>query len=289
MPAPRSAKAKPKPKDDAVIVVDPIKKATIRVAVLGSSPLILNRLAEKGLHDLLFPPRPMNAAERAANLKHDPRAEFRASVEKMRKTDPTHLGILATAFKGAMMSAALRLPGATKTEIGSLTWVEGAKVAIHGIPKLFMAVVRNADAGRTPDVRTRALVERWACEVQISYVVPLLTERTIVNLLSAGGIVAGVGDWRQEKGKGSYGQFDLVSPDNAEWREIMAIGRAEQAAAMDAAEPYDEASAELLGWFDEELVRRGRVVTPAPSVLIEGLTEVEAEAEDTNGTLAGVR
>lgn len=240
------------------IVVEPIRHKTIDLAVIGTRPLILHRMSEKGLRELLFPMGRKTAADKAASLKHDPRAEFRAAADTL-PDGPSYLAIMSTAFKAAMMEAAKDLPGSSKAQIGRLVYVHDDKVGIHGLPKLLMAVTRSADMNRTPDVRTRPILPEWACRIRISYVTPLLTEQTIVNLIAAAGIVCGVGDWRQEKGKGSYGQFSLVSPDDKAWLDIMAHGRDEQLAAMATAEPYDDTSRELLSWFDNELGRRGRV------------------------------
>ena len=75
-------------------------------------------------------------------MKHDPIAEFRASVYRMPKDDdPTVLAILPTAFKGAMGTAALDMPGAKRTQIGRLVYVHGELLPVYGVPKVFMAVM----------------------------------------------------------------------------------------------------------------------------------------------------
>ena len=69
-----------------------------------------------------------------------------------------------------MAQAAIDVPGnAAKTQIGRLTTVEGAYVPVYGIPKLMMSTVRSKDMNRTPDIRTRAIQEQWACVIKISY------------------------------------------------------------------------------------------------------------------------
>ena len=47
--------------------------------VLGTSPLILNRMSEKAKRELLMPKGRKNAVERATSLKHIPVDEYRAS------------------------------------------------------------------------------------------------------------------------------------------------------------------------------------------------------------------
>ena len=80
-----------------------------------------------------------------------------------------------------------------------------------------MSITRSADKNRTPDVRTRAILPEWACKLRIAYTKPILREQAIFNLLAAAGLQSGVGDWRQEKGSGSYGAFKLVNADDPDF------------------------------------------------------------------------
>lgn len=227
--------------------------------ILGTSPIILNRMSEKARGELLAPKGRKTAADKASSLKHNPYEEYRASPYVLTNPEaPTLLGLLPTAFKRAMMTAALDVPGAKKAQIGRLVSVDWDMQPLYGIPKLFMAVTRSADINKTPDIRTRAIVPQWACKLSVKFVKPIIREQSVANLLASAGIQSGIGDWRQEKGSGSYGGFRLVSADDPEWNRIVAHGgRAAQAEAMEAPEPYDNETAELLGWFDVEIKRRG--------------------------------
>ncbi|HXH79530.1 hypothetical protein [Nocardioides sp.] len=245
---------------DAGIVVDPIKTEVMQIHILGTTPLILNRLSEKAKHDLLLPTGRKTTADRAATLKHDPIAEFRASPYMVEDEDaPTLLAHMSSAFKGAAMTASLDLPGTRKAQIGRLLWVRGQQVGVYGIPEVFSTIVRSADMNRTPDVRTRAIVGSWAATILVEFNVPILTARSVVNLFSAAGLLAGVGDWRPEKGKGDYGQFMLVDPDHPAYVALRATaGRDAQVAAMETPVTYDRDTEELLAWFDVEVESRGR-------------------------------
>lgn len=245
--------------DSGEIQIIEINTGTITVAVVGTTPLILNRMAEKAKHELLLPKGKKTAAEKASSLKHDPLAEFRASPVRLRDDNAsTLLALPSTAFKGAMRTAALDLPGAKKSQIGRLTYIPGEFVGIYGVPEVFSTIVRSADMNRTPDVRTRCIVPKWAAVLSITFVRPIMREQAIANLLAAAGITVGVGDFRPEKGAGNYGQFEVVGADDARLLEIMAVGgRAAQLEAMDNPEAYDEDTEELLSWFDVEVRRRG--------------------------------
>ena len=106
------------------VLVHAPEEAILPVVLLGRSPLIINRLAEKARQELLYPAGPKNAAERQSRLKHNPIEEFRSSVHQI--ADPTAATLLAmpgSAIKRALASAALDIPGAKKAQVGRLTYV----------------------------------------------------------------------------------------------------------------------------------------------------------------------
>ena len=241
------------------ISVIEITKGIIEFNILGTSPLIYNAMSKKVKEGLLCPALKKNSAEKASTMKHDPISEFRSSVYKSNRDDSsTFLTLPATCFKACLCSAALDMPGASKSQIGRLTYVEGDSIEMFGIPELKMDVVRMADISHTPDIRTRAILPKWACKVVISYVKPLLRDQNVINLLAAAGITQGVGDFRPQKGKGSYGQFSLVGKDSKEFNEIVkSSGRKVQLKAMENPEFYDIESKELFRHHEAETKRRG--------------------------------
>lgn len=224
--------------------------------VVGTEGIILNTFSEKAKHELLAPGPRKNAAEKASRPKHNVIEEFRGSAHQL-KDGPTLLAIQSGAFKKAMSSAALDIPGVQKSQIGRLTYVEGQFVHIYGTPKLMMSMVRSADMNKTPDVRTRVIVPHWCAKLSITYVTPLLKEKSVMNLVAASGIFIGVGDWRPEKGSANYGTFRLATEDDKELVAIMKEGRKQQVAAMANPEAYDAETADLLAWWTEEYKRRG--------------------------------
>lgn len=236
-----------------------VQTSTLTVAIVGTTPLILNRLSEKARHELLLPAQKKTAADKASTLKHQPISEFQASPVRLHDADaPTLLAIPSTALKGAMRTAALDLPGAKKSQIGRLTYIAGEYIGIYGIPQVFSTVVRSADINRTPDVRTRCIVPKWAAVASITFVRPIMREQSIANLVAAAGITVGVGDFRPEKGAGNYGQFTVVGADDEQLLELMRTGgRDAQIAAMEDPQAYDQQTEELLAWFNVEVKRRG--------------------------------
>ena len=234
------------------------------IKIIGMSPLIYNSVSLKAQQALLAPGPRKNDAEKKAKEKHDPIWEYRNSVYRViGDSHQTRLVLPSKMVKAAMRTAALDSPGVTKTAIGRLIWVEGENVPLWGVPQLLMSVVRSADMKRTPDIRTRAYVPEWATTVSIRFVTPLLRAKSVVDLLEAAGMVAGVGDYRQEKGAGSYGMFRIVmendEKDMQDWARIVWNGgRLAQDAALLDPSYVDQGTHDLMDWFHEEMKLRGR-------------------------------
>lgn len=239
-----------------------VTRGHMEFCILGTSPLIMNRMSQKVWFELLAPKGKKTAADKAANVKHDPIKEFRDSPYVIaEENSPTKLALMVTAFKRAMATAAMDLPGASKTQIGRLIYMPGEMQPVFGIPRVFMAVTRSSDIKRTPDVRTRAILPEWACRIEVTFTKPLLKEQGIANLLAAAGMASGVGDWRQEKGSGSFGSFKIVAEDNPDFRRIVNTqGRVAQQEALDFPEAYNEETAQMLSWFSVEMKKRGMKV-----------------------------
>lgn len=250
-----------KEKDETIVVAE-VQQGRVNAVLVGRTPLLLHRMAQKAWRELLLPSGRKTSADKAANMKHNPLEEFRGSAHQL-ADGPTLLGFPAAGVKRAIASAALDMPGSvSKAKIGRLVWVAGEHLAVYGRPQVFMTVVRMADINRTPDVRTLAIVPRWAIPVSVEFVEPLLNPTTILNLLIAAGMYIGIGDGRNEKGKLSYGQFRVISTAEAqgdeEVQQIFSEAREAQTVAMETPEPYNEETSELLSWFDAEVKTRGK-------------------------------
>lgn len=246
---------KAKTKETTIDIIE-VNKGFVDFHLLGTTPLILHRLSEKAKYELLYPNQKKKKGE---TLKHDPLAEYREApyTDKNPKGE-TFIQHLSAAFKAAIRNAAIDIPGATKSSIGRLCWVEGERLPIYGIPRLIMSPVRQTDMNRTPDIRTRAIIARWAATIRVSFIKPQLNEKGITHLVAAAGMTQGVGDWRTEKGSGTYGSFMIVEKNNAEFREIIRTGgRKHQERAMEIPEFHDTESEELFSWFTHTIEDRG--------------------------------
>jgi hypothetical protein len=243
---------------DAFITVEKLDRAEMKVHLLGSTALVMNRMPAKARQQLLWPMRKLNKAAREQTQKHNPYLEYRDSIYRCSDPHaPTLVHIPNGAIKKAMANAAIDIPGATKAQIGRLVKVLDPTVHIYGKPFLYMDIVRQAGINKTPDIRTRAMFPTWACSLTIRYIRNLIREQDVYNLLDAAGDIIGIGDGRTEKGTFDNGSWIIVDPDDKQWHAIVKNGgRKAQEAAMAKPEAINSDTEELLAWFDTEVVRR---------------------------------
>lgn len=239
------------------VSVPPLKRASIKVRIIGTTPLYQNRMAAKVKQQLLVGSTRKTKADRAV-IKHNPLQEFRDSAEIV-AGGPTALGIRVVAIKAAMTTAALETPGLTKASTQRLLFMPGDHAPLYGTPELKMDVVRSADMARTPDIRSRAFLPKWGAEVDIQFIVPQFSVASVVTLLCNAGILVGVGDYRQEKGKGAFGSFRVLGDgeQDDEWNELVANhGRDAQLAALDEPMYADRDTTDLMDFYYSEVQRR---------------------------------
>ena len=237
--------------------IQPIKMRELIVFLVGTSPLIMHRFAFKAWQELLYPSAKKNKAERAQSMKHQPFEEYRGCFYLNRsQTQPALFHLPNGMPHQALAAAALDMPGATRASMERWTNVVDININLFGIPQLFMSMVRNSDMNKTPDVRTRPIFPKWACQITIQYKSDPLTDNNILNLFAAAGTIVGMGDWRPQKG-GPYGKFRLCTAKDTEYLSILKNqGRGPQQKAYDQPSYWDDETAELMTWFLEEVARR---------------------------------
>ena len=91
-------------------------------------------------------------------------------------------------------------------------------------------------------------------------VAPLAALNMYNNDAPSAGVIVGIGDFRQEKGRGSYGCFAVSGPDGGEWAdyiaEIKREGRDVQQDALDNPEYADDETLELMEMLMDERQKR---------------------------------
>lgn len=248
----------PAKKETGEIAIIEVEQPEVTFFIKGKSPFICNAMSAKVKQELLMPKGRKTAADKAASMKHNCLEEYRDSIYRMSEGSPTLIGAPSTMFKASMRNAAVDLPGSSKAQIGRLTYVNGSYVFLYGVPQMLMSVTRSADMNKTPDIRTRAILPEWCCQITVTYTAPLIKEVAVARLLAAAGLINGIGDWRPEKGKGDYGQFQIVSDDDKDYKRILKSGGYDaQEFAMQEPAFYDEETRKLYQWWNTEKDRRG--------------------------------
>jgi hypothetical protein len=243
-------------KTNDVVTIPELKQGIMKLRMIGKTPMYFNSMSSKARRDLLVGASKKTAAEKK-DIKHNPEQEFVDSMHTQSKGD-TLLCFPAAGVKGAMATAALETAGVNKTSVNRLIFLPQDKINIWGKPYLKIDVVRSADMNRTPDMRTRAFLPHWCAEVEIHFAMPTFGGKAISTLLRNAGTFVGIGDFRQEKGRGSFGTFSVIgSGDQSdEWDAIVKEDRAVQEAARDNPECFDEDTMELMKFIEEERIRR---------------------------------
>lgn len=247
----------PAKKQTTNIDIKPLTRASVPLRIIGTTPMFQNRMSAKVKQQLLVGGRKKTAADRV-HIKHHPLAEFRDSAEVL-PDGPTALGLRVVAVKAAMATAAIETEGLTKTGVQRLLFMPGDHAALYGTPQLRMDVVRSADIAKTPDVRTRCYLPRWGAEIKVQFITPQLSLSSVAALLCNAGVLVGLGDFRQEKGKGAFGAFRVLGEgeDDTEWDDLVANhGRDAQEEALANPAYANDETAELMAFYEQEVARR---------------------------------
>lgn len=206
--------------NEQVISIPAINIKKFEITLVGDSPLIVHRFAEKARKELLD--RAMQKAKAGREAKN-PVKEFIDSLywlsdkpeecteeafEKAIKNGAT-FGFPSVAFKAAAVSAGYRA-GITKDKVTSngAFHIDGEFVEINGIPEMREDVVRLSGVGSPPEIRYRGEFKEWEASFTVKYNAGVFSAEQIINLFNLGGFACGIGEWRPEK-KGSYGMYHV--------------------------------------------------------------------------------
>ena len=241
-----------KTKEAGPLLIERLSMEEGTFTLVGTTGLYCHRMAAKAKRQLMLGGRKKTAAERL-HIKHDPRGEFLDSMHVLEGFhEHSNVMFPAMAIKSAMATAALVVEGVRKTDVQRLVFFPHEFVPIFGIPRIRMDITRSADINKTPDVRTRAYFREWATVVTLRYAKPQLSAKAVSALLFNAGMMCGIGDFRQEKGKGSYGTFE---PTNSALPETM-LDHDAQWAAIQNPDPDNPDTVDLLLEFDDEVRNR---------------------------------
>lgn len=208
------------------VAIDRIASETLRIPILGTSPLITHKFSEKAKRQMLDAMQ----GRKTPRQPKDPQADFESSLylfppddkKKPAKSLKDACGFPVIAFKAATVGAARFYGKDVKmTELRQFIFMHGelgddgqALARIVGTPTMREDVVR---VGQGTDLRYRGIFQPWSTTLEVTYVTSALQRSSLLSLIDAGGMGVGIGEWRVEK-RGDFGCY-RVDPD----REVEVI------------------------------------------------------------------
>lgn len=223
-----------KKNDEAIVIkMEKIEEKTVKLRIVGDTPLIMHCWSEKSKKQMLDamtgaskgkkkePKRPvveffcsMNWLSHQPEIPEDCTDEEAELLFEKAIAEGAEFGFPAQAFKLAANSAAYRL-GWVKNQMGlrGAYYIRpqiGDFVVIHSDPPVMREDPVTVGMGGT-DLRYRGEFRNWYADIELSYSPAFgFSLEALVNILNAGGYACGVGEWRPER-DGLYGKFHVES------------------------------------------------------------------------------
>lgn len=189
------------------VVIDKIAAETIRVPILGTSPLVVNRFSEKAKRQMLDNMQ----GRKSPKEPKDPEAEYLAALYRFKGEEGTGFPVIA--FKAATVGGARFYSGVTMTALKQFLFfrgeigADGQQLArLDGDHQMREDVVRVGRGGA--DLRYRPEYPEWSTTLIVTYVTSALTRGSVLSLIDAGGLGVGVGEWRPER-DGDFGTYKI--------------------------------------------------------------------------------
>lgn len=190
------------------IEINEIAAETIKVPILGTSPLIVHRWNDKAKRQML------DAQQGKKKIKEirDPQVDYEESFYRIASDDGDTYGFPVLAFKAATIGAARFYDkSVTMTSLKQMMFFKGVMtkadqqqlVPIIGEPHMREDVVR---IGQGTDLRYRGEFTEWSTTLTVTYITSSLSRGAVLSLVDAGGMGVGVGEWRPQK-SGEFGTY----------------------------------------------------------------------------------
>lgn len=209
-----------------VVEIRPIEMQSVTLQLVGDTPLIMHAWSDKAKRMMLEAQQgkakgkakePKNPVEDFINSMYwltPPPIEYTEAAFEQAITNGARFGFPVSAFKQAAISAAYRQGWSKdKVSLRGAFFIMGDENGMVEIasdtPRLREDMVRVGMG--TADLRYRGEFRHWSAELTIQYNVNgQYSFENIVNMINAGGLVCGVGEWRPEK-DGSHGMFHVAT------------------------------------------------------------------------------
>lgn len=192
----------------------PIQRARMRFQIIGTSPLIQHKWAEKAKEEMRA-----KQQEGKKTKTRDLRKPEEEAKSATYTTDEGEIGIPGMAFKTALLTAAHRDIGIERTLVRKAVFLvtsDSQKV----LPIQCDEPIVREDMVRvgmgSADLRYRPEFRKWKCMIELEVDAELLQMEDILSLVDRAGFGVGICEWRPEKG-GEFGRFEIDKSVKVEW------------------------------------------------------------------------
>ena len=219
-------------KKTEIVEIKPIEMSTVKVTIQGDTPLIMHAWSEKAKR-MMLETQQGKAKGKKKDFKN-PVDDFIQSMYWLTEKPDTDglseeeceqafdkaikngakFGFPITAFKQAAISAAYRMGWSKdKMSLRGVFFIEtdyGDMVEIKSdVPQMREDMVKIGMG--TADIRYRGQFNNWSATFRLKYNVNgQYSLENILNIINAGGVVCGVGEWRPEK-DGQFGTYHIFT------------------------------------------------------------------------------
>lgn len=213
---------------ETIIVIPPIKRATMLVNIKFLTPLITHAWDPKIVQDMIDKRVKGGVSTTSRKTHRDPKnpeEDFYAGLywvseypgklpldEIPRAIKRGRFGVPAQALKNAIVSAGSLVDGVHMTYLRKVLHIEELDLLeIKGGPPTMRTDMVRVGSGlsKTPDVRHRPMFEQWSMEVPVTFLKDRIGPNELVNLINLAGYAVGIGDWRPEC-NGVFGRFEVA-------------------------------------------------------------------------------
>jgi hypothetical protein len=207
----------------AAIEIDRIPAETIRVPIVGTSPLIVHNFSAKSKRQMLE----AQQGKKQPKQIRDPHSEYEAAFYRIEEeAGELKYGFPVTAFKAATTGAARFYDkSVSMTALRQFLFFRGKLtdgdpqqlVEIVGEPRMREDIVRLGGMARSADLRYRPEFPVWSATLEVTFVTSSISRQSVLSLIDAGGLGIGVGEWRPEK----RGEFGCYAVDQSKGVEVL--------------------------------------------------------------------
>lgn len=207
-----------------LVEIRPIELSETQVTIIGDTPLIMHAWSEKAKRQMLE--AQMGKAKGKAKEKKNPVDDFIQSMywltEKPEEStaeafqaaisNGARFGFPVTALKQAAISASFRKGWSKdKMSLRGVFFIDGGWgefMEIVSDPPVMNESMVRVGMG-TADIRYRGEFRNWRATFSLKYDVNgQYSLNNILNMINAGGVICGIGEWRPER-DGQYGMFHV--------------------------------------------------------------------------------